>query len=106
MALCQPAQVAFNAGPGERVVDQYRMAFCRQPVGQIGADEAGAASDPARGGVPVMAGMRMRLARVVTRSTSPTPCARRRPSSFGPAASNRPLWESRGSDADSGRRVR
>ena len=43
MAPLQPSEVVPDARARERIVDQHVMAFGRQPIGQIAADEAGAA---------------------------------------------------------------
>ena len=47
------ARLRLDARPRERIVDQHVVAIPRQPVGEIGADEAGAAGD--ENGPPVMA---------------------------------------------------
>ena len=44
----KPAQIAFGTGPREAVVNDDRPPLAQHPVGQIGADEAGAAGDQDR----------------------------------------------------------
>src|SRR5437868_9744452 len=53
--LPQPIEVSFDSRPRKRVVDDDFVTLAREPIGKVGADEAGAAGDQDRPAVAVHA---------------------------------------------------
>src|SRR4051794_13395335 len=45
MAFPQPSEIVLDAWPGERIIDQNRLALLGETIGQSAADEAGATGD-------------------------------------------------------------
>src|SRR4051794_27602013 len=48
VAALEPGEIALDARPGERVVDEHVVALAGEPVGKVRADEPGAAGDEDR----------------------------------------------------------
>ena len=51
VAFLEPLQIAFDAGPRKRVVDDDLVALAGQPIGEVAADETRAAGDEDRTGI-------------------------------------------------------